>query len=69
MRPKVLVRTMTYELIFFAFGLTMVFGLPYYFYKIKPMEEAVAYQNELKLQKRRDEEHLERIGAKREYSK
>jgi hypothetical protein len=39
MRPKVVAKAMTYELIFFAFGFTMIFGLPLYFYKIKPMQE------------------------------
>jgi hypothetical protein len=39
MRPKVLFRTMSSELIIFAFGFTMIVGLPLYFLKIKPMQE------------------------------
>lgn len=54
MRPKVLVRTMYYELLFFAFGMTMVVGLPLYFYKIKPMQDAAAEKTELKLQQKRE---------------
>lgn len=50
MRPKVLIRTMYYELLFLSFGITMVVGLPLYFYKIKPMRDAAAEKFELKLQ-------------------
>ena len=34
LRPKVVIRAMRYELLFFAFGFTFIFGLPLYFYKI-----------------------------------
>jgi hypothetical protein len=39
LRPKVVIRAMRYELLFFAFGFTFVFGLPLYFYKVKPILE------------------------------
>jgi hypothetical protein len=40
MRPKVMMRVMTKELLLLMFGFTAIVGMPLYFFKIKPALEA-----------------------------
>ncbi len=49
MRPKVVAKIMTKELILFGFAILAVASMPIYFLKIQPLKEKYAQEHEAKL--------------------
>jgi hypothetical protein len=49
MRPKVVARVMTKELLLLLFAVTAIFGMPLYFFRIKPALDAQRQRHEVKL--------------------
>ena len=60
MRPKVVAKIMTKELILFGLALMAAIGMPLYFFKIKNIKEKYSNDEQTKMLNKQEEEMISR---------